>query len=80
MGLVGLPEICRQLVAHGLSADTPAAVVQQGTLPQQRVVVSDVANLAQDVEAAQLRAPCLTIIGSVVCLRDKLNWFEPAGK
>jgi uroporphyrin-III C-methyltransferase/precorrin-2 dehydrogenase/sirohydrochlorin ferrochelatase len=80
MGLVGLPEICRQLVAHGLPADTPAAVVQQGTLPQQRVVVSDVAHLAGDVEAARLRAPCLTIIGSVVRLRDKLNWFEPGNK
>lgn len=80
MGLVGLPEICRQLVAHGLPADTSAAVVQQGTLPQQRVVVSDIANLAREVEAAQLRAPCLTIIGSVVSLRSKLNWFEPGGE
>lgn len=78
MGLVGLPEICRQLVAHGLSAETPAAVVQQGTLPQQRVVVSDVANLSREVEEAGLHAPCLTIIGSVVSLRGKLNWFEPA--
>jgi len=80
MGLVGLPEICRQLVAHGLPASTPAAVVQQGTLPQQRVVVSDLAGLAREVEAAGLHAPCLTIIGTVVSLRGKLNWFEPAGE
>ena len=79
MGLVGLPEICRQLVAHGLPASTPAAVVQQGTLPQQRVVVSDLASLAHEVEAAGLHAPCLTIIGTVVSLRGKLNWFEPEG-
>ena len=79
MGLVGLPEICRQLVAHGLPASTPAAVVQQGTLPQQRVVVSDLARLAHEVEVAGLHAPCLTIIGTVVGLRDKLNWFEPDG-
>ncbi|OAJ70258.1 uroporphyrinogen-III C-methyltransferase [Methylobacillus sp. MM3] len=79
MGLVGLPEICRQLVAHGLPASTPAAVVQQGTLPQQRVVVSDLAGLAHEVEAAGLHAPCLTIIGTVVSLRGKLNWFEPEG-
>jgi uroporphyrin-III C-methyltransferase/precorrin-2 dehydrogenase/sirohydrochlorin ferrochelatase len=77
MGLVGLPEICRQLVAHGLPASTPAAVVQQGTLPQQRVVVSNLANLAHEVEVAGLHAPCLTIIGTVVSLRGKLNWFEP---
>jgi uroporphyrin-III C-methyltransferase/precorrin-2 dehydrogenase/sirohydrochlorin ferrochelatase len=79
MGLVGLPEICRQLVAHGLPASTPAAVVQQGTLPQQRVVVSDLAGLAHEVAAAGLHAPCLTIIGTVVSLRGKLNWFEPEG-
>ncbi|MDR2219510.1 MAG: siroheme synthase CysG [Methylobacillus sp.] len=79
MGLVGLPEICRQLIAHGLPANTPAAMVQQGTTPQQRVVVSDLAHLAHEVEAAGLRAPCLMIIGSVVSLREKLNWFEPAG-
>lgn len=79
MGLVGLPEICRQLVVHGLPATTPAAVVQQGTLPQQKVVVSDLEHLAHEVEAAGLHAPCLTIIGSVVSLRDKLNWFEPGG-
>ncbi|HSI22592.1 MAG TPA: siroheme synthase CysG [Methylophilaceae bacterium] len=79
MGLVGLPEICRQLAAHGLPASTPAAVVQQGTLPQQRVVVSDLANLAHEVEVAGLHAPCLTIIGTVVSLRGKLNWFEPEG-
>lgn len=78
MGLVGLPEICRQLVAHGLPADTPAAVVQQGTLPQQRVVVSVLANLAREVEAAALHAPCLIIVGSVVSLREKLNWFDPS--
>jgi uroporphyrin-III C-methyltransferase/precorrin-2 dehydrogenase/sirohydrochlorin ferrochelatase len=78
MGLVGLPEICRQLMAHGLPSDTPAAVVQQGTLPQQRVVASDLAHLAGEVEAAGLHAPCLTIIGSVVSLRDKLTWFRPS--
>ncbi|MDR2875650.1 MAG: siroheme synthase CysG [Methylobacillus sp.] len=76
MGLVGLPEICRQLIAHGLPANTPAAVVQQGTTPQQRVVVADVEHLSKAVETAELRAPCLIIVGSVVSLREKLNWFE----
>jgi uroporphyrin-III C-methyltransferase/precorrin-2 dehydrogenase/sirohydrochlorin ferrochelatase len=55
----------------------PAAVVQQGTTPQQRVVVATVKDLAEKVHAANIKAPCLTIIGEVVQLREKLNWFEP---
>lgn len=77
MGLSGLNEICRQLMAHGLPADTPAAVVQQGTLPQQRVVTAILADLAQKVTMAGLKPPCLTIIGQVVRLREKLAWFHP---
>jgi uroporphyrin-III C-methyltransferase/precorrin-2 dehydrogenase/sirohydrochlorin ferrochelatase len=77
MGLVGLAEICRQLVAHGLPANTPAAVVQQGTTPRQRVVVADLETLAGEVDKAQLKPPCLIIVGGVVSLRKKLAWFKP---
>lgn len=77
MGLVGLPEICRQLIGHGLPETTPVAVVQQGTLPQQRVVIGTLATIAQQVEQVELKAPCLTIVGEVVNLRNKLAWFEP---
>lgn len=78
MGLAGLPDICRQLVANGLPASTPAAVIQQGTVPQQRVVAGDLTNLAEQVAAAELKSPCLIIVGSVVTLRHKLAWFQPA--
>lgn len=77
MGLIGLAEICRQLIAHGLSASMPAAVVQQGTTPRQRVVVATLADLAEKVALAELKPPCLTIIGEVVTLREKLAWFNP---
>lgn len=77
MGLVGLAEICLQLIAHGLSASTPAAVVQQGTTSRQRVVVATLAGLAEKVALAELKPPCLTIIGDVVTLREKLAWFNP---
>lgn len=79
MGLVGLAEICVQLVLHGLAADTPVAVVQQGTMPQQRVVVGDLLSIAELAAAADMKPPCLTIIGEVVKLREKLAWFEPQG-
>ena len=77
MGLLGLDALCRQLMDHGLPADLPAAVVQQGTLPQQRVVTATLSTLAAAVENAQLHAPTLVIVGDVVRLRDRLAWFEP---
>lgn len=78
MGLAGLDQICRQLIEHGLPPDWPAAVVQQGTTPRQRVVVGTLATLAEQVSAADLRPPCLTIVGEVVRLRERLDWFDPA--
>jgi len=77
MGLVGLAEICRQLVVHGLPDSTPAAVVQQGTTSRQRVVVGNLATLANLVADAEMKPPCLTIVGDVVKLREKLAWFSP---
>lgn len=77
MGLVGLDQICRQLIVHGVSPDMPAAVIQQGTTQKQRVVESTLAHLAEDVAAAGLKPPSLTIIGEVVKLRARLNWFTP---
>lgn len=77
MGLVGLAQICTQLIAHGLDASTPAAVVQQGTTSKQKVVVGDLSDLATKVVAAELKLPCLIIVGHVVTLREKLAWFEP---
>ena len=77
MGLVGLKEICEKLIEHGVSASMPVAVVQQGTTQRQKVITATLADLAEKVEAAQMKPPCLTIIGEVVKLREKLNWFEP---
>ncbi len=75
MGLIGLPHICENLQAHGMAPATPVAVVQQGTTARQRVIIGDLQSIAGQVERAQLQAPTLTIIGSVVTLHDKLAWF-----
>lgn len=76
MGLVGLAQICEKLIEHGVSPNMPVAVVQQGTTQRQRVVTATLADLAEKVDAAAMKPPCLTIIGEVVKLRDKLNWFN----
>jgi uroporphyrin-III C-methyltransferase/precorrin-2 dehydrogenase/sirohydrochlorin ferrochelatase len=77
MGLVGLKEICEKLIAHGVSASMPVAVVQQGTTQKQKVVAATLADLAEKVLEADMKPPCLTIIGEVVKLRETLNWFNP---
>lgn len=76
MGLVGLPVICEQLIAHGRAASTPAALVQQGTTRNQRVFAATLADLPGRVATEQVQAPTLLIVGEVVQLREKLAWFE----
>ena len=78
MGLSGLATICERLIAHGLPADWPAAVVAQGTTTGQHTVCATLSTLAEAVASAGLSSPCLTIVGQVVTLRESLNWFEQA--
>jgi uroporphyrin-III C-methyltransferase len=78
MGLNALAEICRQLVAHGQSPDMPAAVVEQGTTPQQRVATGTLATIAARVAARDFKSPCLIIVGEVTALHEKLRWFAEA--
>ena len=77
MGLHGLSVLCAQLIVHGLPPTLPAAIVQQGTTPNQRVVTGTLASLPGLAECEKLQAPTLIIIGGVVTLREKLNWFNP---
>ncbi|WP_421681504.1 uroporphyrinogen-III C-methyltransferase [Stutzerimonas urumqiensis] len=76
MGLVGLPVISAQLVAQGMAATTPAALVQQGTTSNQRVLTGTLGELPGIVAAEEVQAPTLLIVGDVVRLREKLAWFE----
>lgn len=78
MGLVGLPVICEELIAHGRAASTPAALIQQGTTQTQRVFTGTLADLPALVAEHDVRAPTLVIVGEVVRLREKLAWFEGA--
>ena len=78
MGLAGVDVLCRELVAHGLPSATPAALIQQGTTPQQRVLAGTLDTLPEIVRQGHVKAPTLIIIGEVVRLREQLSWFEPA--
>ncbi|MDX1594002.1 MAG: siroheme synthase, partial [Gammaproteobacteria bacterium] len=79
MGLNGLPIICRELQAHGMPAETPIALVEKGTTPDQKVIIGTLADMPGRVASAAVRAPTLIIVGQVVRLHEKLAWFEPAG-
>jgi uroporphyrin-III C-methyltransferase / precorrin-2 dehydrogenase / sirohydrochlorin ferrochelatase len=74
MGLSAIRSICEQLIAHGMAADTPIALVEKGTLPDQKVHVGTLATMPDLVDGRTIQAPTLTIIGSVVTLHDKLAW------
>lgn len=63
MGLNALPIICQEMIAHGLSPQTPAAVIHAATTPSQKVVQATLATLPSDVQAAQLQTPALIMIG-----------------
>jgi len=77
MGLAGLDIICRELIAHGVSVDMPAAIVQQGTLPEQKVYTGTLSTLPGIVATNEVRAPTLLIIGDVVKLHGSLDWYKP---
>jgi uroporphyrin-III C-methyltransferase/precorrin-2 dehydrogenase/sirohydrochlorin ferrochelatase len=76
MGLAGLPELSRQLQAHGMAADKPAALVQQGTTDNQKVWVSTINELPAIAEREKPVAPTLVIIGEVTRLHNTLAWFK----
>ena len=77
MGVVTLPRICTELMAHGLPADWPIALVEDGTQPTQRVVSGTLADLPQKVATLAPTGASLVIVGEVVKLRDTLGWFQP---
>lgn len=74
MGVGQLPEIVTQLVQHGCSAETPAAVIRWGTQADQTVVTGTLATLAE--RCAGVAPPAVIVVGDVVGLREKLHWFE----
>lgn len=76
MGVERIGAIARELIAGGLAATTPVAMVRCGTTGGQQTLVGTLENIATQVVATGFSAPAVTVIGSVVNLRDRLNWFE----
>jgi uroporphyrin-III C-methyltransferase len=73
MGLTRLPQIAAALLFHGRGANTPVAVIAQGTLPEEQVVVSTLGTISGDVALAGLKAPATIVVGEVVRVRERLR-------
>ena len=76
MGLVNFAAIAAEMIARGRSAKTPAMVVRWATRPNQETIVGTLETLPGLIVAQGLRPPATIVIGEVVSLRDKFNWFE----
>jgi uroporphyrinogen III methyltransferase/synthase len=76
MGFSNLPLIVRRLIAHGMSATRPIAVISKATTPEQRTVAGTLTDIEARVAEAQLATPALIVVGDVVKMHDVINWFE----
>jgi siroheme synthase len=78
MGVATLSTTTTQLLQAGLGPETPAAVIEQGTIARQRLVTGTLADIAERVQATGLCSPAVVVVGQVVDLATTLAWFTPA--
>lgn len=76
MGMENLPLIAHKLMENGKAATTPVGIIQWGTRPEQRTLVGQLDTIAQQVKDQEFTNPSIIIVGEVVSLREKLQWFE----
>lgn len=76
MGMKNLPYIRNKLLEHGKSPDTPVALIHWGTLQKQKTAIGTLGTIVETAEREQITNPSMIVIGDVVNLHNKLNWFE----
>jgi len=76
MGVKNLPRIVSELTRHGRSPQTPVALVRWGTTAEQVTISGTLADIVERVRQAGLKAPAIIVVGEVVGLRERLQWFE----
>ena len=76
MGVERIGKIAAELMKHGLPGETPVAMVRWGTTGKQQTITGTLATIADIAAKADFQPPAVTIIGDVVRLREKLDWFE----
>lgn len=78
MGISALEDICNGLMGAGMSGETEAAILEQGTTARQRKVVATVATLKREAEKAGIQSPAIIVVGKVCGLSEKFSWYEKA--
>ncbi len=76
MGVGNLSQIARELIQSGRSPETPVALIRWGTLPEQETVLGRLSDIGETAKARRVKPPVIILVGEVVALREKLNWFE----
>ena len=76
MGLLSLADLTFNLIKNGMKKDTPVAVIESGTTSKQKVIIGKLSHIRSKVSRANIKSPALIIVGEVVNLRQKLNWFK----
>ncbi|HDD35542.1 MAG TPA: uroporphyrinogen-III C-methyltransferase [Candidatus Desulfofervidus auxilii] len=76
MGVGHLSAIVEKLIHYGRPQNTPVAIIRWGTLPDQETLISTLGNVVKDAKKRNLKPPAIIVIGEVVKLREKLNWWE----
>lgn len=74
MGLTHLDEICANLIKHGLSAETPAAIIQNGTMKDEKYCIATLSTLVKEKEKMNFQPPSIVVIGKVVGLSEIIKW------
>lgn len=79
MGVGNLPYICEQLIKHGRPENTPVALVHWGTTTSQQTVTGTISTIVEIARTSEIKNPSMIVVGEVVKLRDKIQWFEETG-
>lgn len=77
MGLEQLKDISRKLIGGGLTRNSKIAVIENATLHKQRVIVGNLGNIDKKVKNKKIQSPAIIIVGNIVGIQDKINWFVP---
>lgn len=76
MGVGNLTYISKQLIAHGRNADTPVAIIERGTTEKQRTITGTLETIVDVAAQEKIENPAMILVGQVVQLRDKIQWYE----
>lgn len=76
MGASRIERICNELIKHGMDSEMPAAAIENGTLPQQRIITSKLDKIAVEFKKQNFKPPVIIMISPTVSLRNSISWFE----